>query len=75
MTGPEEIGERFANDWWERLGGLLITRRQSYAHATEALSRVCSDPAARRAFDRRLGQIVAGTPGTLARPPKRRRRA
>jgi hypothetical protein len=74
MTGPDQIGERFAEDWWSRLGGLLITRKQSYTHATEALSRVCGDPVARQAFDRRLGQIVVNTPGTLAQPPKRRRR-
>ena len=75
MTNPEEIGERFAEDWWQRLGGLIVTRPQTYNHATAALKRVCNDPAACRAFDRRLAQIIVATPGVLAQPPKRRRRA
>jgi hypothetical protein len=72
---PEDIGEHHARWWYARVGGLLITRRQTYLQAVNALERLCQDPVAKQAFDRRLGQLVASTPGTLAQPPKRRRRA
>jgi hypothetical protein len=74
-TTPETLGERLAKDWYTRVGGLLVTRKQTYKQAVNALEKLCADPAARRAVDRRLGQIVADAPGTLAQPPKRRRRA
>ena len=75
MPDPETIGERFAEDRWPRLGSLLIRRRQTYLQAIESLERICADPIARQAFDRRLGRLAADTPGTIAQPPKRRRRS
>jgi hypothetical protein len=80
MTGvaamtPKALGERHAKDWYARVGGLLVTRKQTYDQAINALEKLCVDRMARRAFDRCLGQIVAGTPGTLVQPPKRTPRA
>jgi hypothetical protein len=75
MTSAEAIGERHAEQWYGRVGSLIITSRSRYRQAVSALEEVSHDPEARRAFDRCLSRIVDNAPGTLTQPPKRRRRA
>lgn len=69
---PEAIGEAAAADAWACRGRSTVLSASTYEKAVDELLKQSTNPAAKRAFDKRLAQIAADSPGIMRSNPRRR---